>query len=89
MKIVKFGDGKYGLRKGLIFYRYLDLQGGDYWWEKNGYYFATCRGSKERAEEMFGIKSDAGTPLEPSFLDKLINTIKSIEWGKDENKQDI
>lgn len=32
MKIVKFRDGTYAVRRGLFEFEYLDIKCADYWW---------------------------------------------------------
>jgi len=40
MKLVKFANGKYGIRKGWIFKEYLDLTTQNhYWWSQTSKWF--------------------------------------------------
>jgi hypothetical protein len=54
MKIVKFENGKYGIRKGWFpySYQYLDLvttKNNEFWWGTESVFFETdCQGTKER-----------------------------------------
>ena len=59
MKLVKFSNGKYGVRQFTIFgYKYLDLTCPRFSWRKKSDYFGDCQGTEEscrRAMEKFGI----------------------------------
>lgn len=64
MKIVKFKDGQYGLRKWTIFgYEYFDLKSPWYWWGRScSFFIKDCRSdleSVQRASAMF----DKGQPV--------------------------
>jgi len=60
MKLVKFKNGSYGLRKGFFSYKYLDLTFGiNQWWPENMCTF-NCRGSKERVLAVLGDFEDCG-----------------------------
>lgn len=63
--IVKFGDGSYGIRKGIFFYTYLDLKNGRYWWSRSSAFFTDCMGMRNRVNEVWDIISfdDYGMPL--------------------------
>ena len=70
MKIVKFKNGKYGVRKfGWFGYEYADLEvGSTYWWSPT-YVERYAQGSLERAIEVLERRRDKpsnfdkGTPL--------------------------
>ena len=48
IRIVKFKDGKYAVRRWTFFgYEYLDIDDADYWWLKNS---VLHRGTKKEAE---------------------------------------
>jgi len=50
MKIVKYPDGSYALRKfSLLYLRwvYKDLYHGPYWWDSSSNYFRDCKGTIE------------------------------------------
>lgn len=54
MKLVKFRDGRYGVRKWSIWPLdavFLDLKGRDYWWSNKVYVDAFAKGTKEQALE--------------------------------------
>ena len=56
MKLVKFSDGTYGIRKGNFFsgYKYLDLkEKTQYWWYKSSEYFEDCKGSEEQVRKVY------------------------------------
>jgi hypothetical protein len=57
IKLVKFSNGKFGVRKGNWFtgYRYKDLSvtGKKFWWPKDDRFFDCCMGSEEVAREDF------------------------------------
>jgi len=84
MKIVKFEDGRYGIRKKSYgVYRFLDLQTGlNFWWSQDCEYFNCCKGNYEEVKKAYLEINDPGKPIEPSFLNKLIKAFKSIEWSK-------
>lgn len=38
MRVVKFKNGKFGVRRGIpLFYSYLDMDSGNYWWWSGTY----------------------------------------------------
>jgi hypothetical protein len=46
MKIVKFEDGRYALRKRILFvlwYVYKDLMSYDFWWDINSRFIEDCK----------------------------------------------
>lgn len=54
MKLVKFADGKYGVRRRSAWslwmgYEFLDLVTAGLWWTIGGCYFGDCRGTRESA----------------------------------------
>ena len=61
MKIVKFKDGTYAIRKGWRFnYQYKDLN-GKYWWSKNERdFFPMCKGNREDIEMLYLQLTDVG-----------------------------
>ena len=64
MKLVKFKDGTYGVRKMVWFeFMYLDLTDPSHWWTINCSDFNNCKGSKEEAEKGFIRVTDYGTPI--------------------------
>lgn len=64
MKIVKFKDGSYGIRKGvLFFYSYLDLFNQSYWWHFGYKTMAYCRGTLEECEKLYNLMTDKGEPI--------------------------
>ena len=51
MKIVKFKDGKYGVRRLTLFgYKYKDFRVVPFWWSRNSRFFSDCRGTLTEAE---------------------------------------
>ena len=57
MKIVKFRDGTYGVRKWFGIYLYKDLTISGLWWSMSSQFFSDCRGTLAQAEYF----SDKGT----------------------------
>ena len=54
IKLVKFSDGKYGVRKGFIFHRYADFFTVGFWWSPGSQYMRDCRTADyERAVTMY------------------------------------
>lgn len=58
MKLIKFSNGKWGIRKGLIFYKYY-LTETQIWLSKNHEYFSYCMYSENEARmEYLVLKED-------------------------------
>lgn len=72
MKIVKFKDGNYAVRRFSILklgYEYKDMNGkNDYWWARTGYdarYFSDCLCSDlNKVKAFFWSYRDKGTPID-------------------------
>ena len=70
MKLVKFADGKYGVRRRAWWtlwmdYEFLDLANQGFWWSAGSRYFRDCRGTREAALDGLGalaISGDKGRP---------------------------
>jgi hypothetical protein len=64
VKIVKFSDGKYGVRKWSLFgYEYLSLRFPlMFWWTRGSTFYDECRGTLGEASAAFA-KMDKGTPV--------------------------
>lgn len=62
MKLVKFKNGKYGVRRGFIYYQFLSSNG--IWWSKNAAQQFELEHTKEEAIELFRLLSDIGEPVE-------------------------
>ncbi|WP_136259373.1 hypothetical protein [Rhodanobacter lindaniclasticus] len=67
MKIVKFSDGEYGVRRRVwwklwVGFEFLDLTCGALWREMDSVYFRDCRGSYERAAKSLAMR-DKGVPV--------------------------
>ena len=62
IKLVKFSNGKFGVRRGNWFfgYEYKDLSGdgGSYWFDKRSIYFRDCMSSEESARKFFEAFKD-------------------------------
>ena len=54
-KLVEFTDGKFGIRVRflLFWYLYVDLKNTDHKWGMGSKWFKDCKGSKEKAKEIF------------------------------------
>ncbi len=68
MKIVKFKNGMYAIRRQaeLWFwkeYEYKDLVTRACWWPRQSNHFRDCLGTKERCEEELVMLTDYGTPV--------------------------
>jgi hypothetical protein len=63
MTSVIFNDGTYGIRRGLLWHRYLDLENGRYWWSASSKYFQDCKGIKERVRKYLMKNHDTGKPI--------------------------
>jgi len=69
MKIVKFEDGFYGIRKFSIFYFryvYLDIKSRGGWWRprKSEFFLNSCKNDDlEHVKKCFAMLKDKGTPI--------------------------
>lgn len=59
IKIVKFKDGKYGIRKGVFNFSFKELS-GDYWWTRNSGFFSECKGNLKEVEKAWNNLFDYG-----------------------------
>lgn len=55
IKLVKFSNGKFGVRRGWIFYEYFDLKDTQYWWEKSSRHFPYCMVDIDIARHAFNM----------------------------------
>jgi len=54
IKLVKFSDGKYGVRKGFILHKYVDFYTTGFWWSSSSQFMRDCRTADyERAMTMY------------------------------------
>ena len=66
MKIVKFKDGKFGVRKGILFFKFLDLTDTYFWLTSYSNVEQYCKGTLEQAKQALGkqrltkVKFDKG-----------------------------
>ena len=71
IKLVKFSNGKFGVRRGNWFtgYRYKDLYryGNRYWWDKKSKFFRDCMSSEESARKFFEAFKDKKMELKRNF----------------------
>ena len=69
MKIVKFKDGRYGVRKSCIFIDfYLDLVSYDTnWWTTRSKWMKDCKGTLEECRKALDNITDKGIPIENSL----------------------
>jgi ferritin len=67
VKIVRFKDGKYAVRRWFFGYEYLDLAPGwqHAWRTKTNHYFGDClTNDLEHAKRMAEFRNDNGTPID-------------------------
>ena len=65
MKLVQFDDGTYGVRKGLIRYRFRDLRSPiNYWWAADNPFFKDCKGTLSEAMVVMGRVKHKGINYE-------------------------
>ena len=79
MKIVKFKNGQYGVRKWCICYWYRDIA-HDFWWTNNSKHHHCCQGTREEAQYRFDL-------MQTPWLSKLISYFtkdKGTPIGKDD-----
>lgn len=68
MTVVKFKDGKFGIRKGVLWHRYFDLvqyqhdSGSVIFWARNDRFFEDCRGDEDTVRRIFERLTDPGVP---------------------------
>lgn len=54
MKIVKFENGKFAIRKFTIFgWQYKDLRTGGLWWNQSSVWFSDCLGTYDECAKQF------------------------------------
>ncbi len=71
MRMVKFDNGKYGLRRWTIFgYEFYDLNEPEshIWWNKGRHILAYCQGTQEQVEDAvrflkIPLYTDVGKPV--------------------------
>ena len=60
MKLVKFNNGNYGIRRLTLFgYKFKDLK-GIYWWDIKSQFFPNCKGTEKDVKELFDMITDYG-----------------------------
>lgn len=65
-KIVQFKNGKYGIRRWVFGYEFLDLQNKRSWRKLNSSYFKDCQGTFQEALEVI----DTGKSLSKKQIDQ-------------------
>ena len=65
IKLVKFKDGAYGIRRWRPWgHEYLDLQSEmGFWWGRGSQLFKRCRSSEEEARRRLELLTDIGEPV--------------------------
>ena len=65
VKIVKFVDGTYGIRRGFFRHRYRDLRGAwNHWWRLDSEYAHNCRNKDlDLVISRYNELTDKGTPV--------------------------
>lgn len=62
MKLVKFKDGTWGVRRRVAFtYQFLDMDSTT-WWERMSAVNRFCRGTEEQARKLLETMTDTGEP---------------------------
>lgn len=61
MKLVKFKNGNYGIRRGFIFHEFVSDNG--FWWSKSESKQIKLEHTQEEAERLFNLLSDKGEPV--------------------------
>ena len=64
MKLVKFKNGKFAIRRWYVLrYTYKDLK-DNYWWSRSSPHFPDCMSDNEtHVRSVFELLSDDGTPV--------------------------
>jgi hypothetical protein len=72
MKIVKFKNGKYAIRKGIVSYEYKDLK-TNYWWSRYSNYFSDCQGTLKEIDETIKRMKEKGNIISNVVMHKAPN----------------
>lgn len=62
MKMVKFKDGTYGIRRGWFNKEYKDL-GYDLWWGIKNSHIGDCKSTYEKVLQHYNLIVDKGSPI--------------------------
>ena len=66
MRIVKFKDGLFGIRRRMMGFEFLDLRDEIYWWSKYEFVEEYCKGTLDQCKEVHDKqkqKPDYGKPI--------------------------
>lgn len=63
MKLVKFKDGTFGIRYGLIFHEYQDFKDMSYQWPAKHRHMIDCKTTEDEARKFFDAIVDKGEPV--------------------------
>jgi len=75
-KLVKFEDGSFGARKGILWYSYYDFQTAGFSWGRGSDFFPHCKTTEAKARSFIEntkkkkpliFSSDAGTVVEDAI----------------------
>jgi beta-lactamase class D len=66
VKLIKFKNGNFGIRKGGWFTGYLfkDFKNERFWWSIDSTYFEDCKTDEETARRIFNNLTDLGEVIE-------------------------
>lgn len=66
MKLVKFKDGMFGIRKGNWFsgYKFLDIRNNKFWWTIKCDYYLDCHGEEQQVRNLYSSMVDLGEVVE-------------------------
>jgi hypothetical protein len=65
IQLVKFENGKWGVRKGWVFYSYKQLNIWNNWWHaRDNTDYKHCQGTEEQAKDAYAQLMDSGEPNE-------------------------
>lgn len=59
MRVIRFNNGKFGIRKGAFIFTYLDKWNHSVWWAKERYIQRYCQFDSEQAA-LFALKEAQG-----------------------------
>lgn len=78
MKIVKFKDGTYGIRRwSIIGYQYKDIKSDiSYWWTLNTKFIGHCKGTYPEILEIFERMTDKGKIVKENRFIKWVNNFE-------------
>ncbi len=79
MKIVRFKDGTYGIRKWFGVYWYKDLRSSGTWWVKNSPWFGYCKGNRSTVLRNLETIIDSGKIISKEELEHDVTPLNGMK----------